>query len=792
MTSNRAISESVDFQTLFEALPGNYLVFQPNAPLFTILAVSDELLRITRRKRKDTVGKNVFEIFPGTDQDKNNGPASLQRSLDEVLQHKMIAHLPVVRYDIINEAGVFEERYWSTQNTPVLNAEGEVAYIIHTSFDITSQVKAEKKESDLREIEKSYNFFMQAPVAVCIVTGEEYTVELANEEMLQFLGRTSAIVGKPILEALPEAKIQGLIDILDKVRTTGQPYFASAFPATLLINGVRELRYFDLVFKPYFKNPDDKEVSGVFCIAHHVTEQVAARNELRESEHRFRTLIEEATVATALYLGPELRIQYANDIMLGYWGKDASVIGKIFREALPELENQPFQNLLENVYATGLPYIGTKERADLVVDGKLQSYYFNFTYKALRDTEGMIYGIHHMAVDVTREVLAIQKLEEEEERTRLAVASAELGTYEVNLLTNELITSPRMAVIYGVEQGSSREDYIKTIYAEDLPQRERAHKRAFETGVLNYDGRVTWKDGSIHWIRIKGKVFYDRENTPIRLMGVVQDITEQKKFAEELSKQVSERTRELEMKNKELERSNENLEEFAHAASHDLKEPIRKIHFFTDLLKGQLSERLTDEEKNTFRRIENASQRMGSLIDDLLLYSHVSQRPHQKEEVDLNEKIRKVLEDLDLDIQQKKAVIKVEHLPIVKGYRRQLQQMLQNLVGNALKYNKPGIPPQITIRSRIVSAKEAGIFPGEGMQDQYHLIEISDNGIGFEQHESERIFQMFQRLHANKEYHGTGVGLAIVRKVVENHHGKIIAESEPGEGAIFRIYLPVD
>ena len=769
------------------------MVFQPNAPLFTILAVSDELLRITRRKRKDTVGKNVFEIFPAPPgQINNNGPVSLQGSLEKVLHHKTMEHLPAVRYDIVNEEGLFEERYWSAHNTPVLNNEGEVAYIIHTSFDITNQLNAEKKQSDFREIEKSYNFFMQAPVAVCIVTGEEYTIELANEEMLQFLGRTSAVVGKPIIEALPEAKIQGLVDILDMVRISGQPYFASAFPATLLINGVRELRFFDLVFKPYYKNPGDKEVSGVFCIAHHVTEQVAARNELKESEHRFRTLIEEATVATALFLGPELRIKYANEIMLGYWGRDASAIGKTLQEALPELDNQPFPDLLKNVYATGLPYTGTKEKAELVVDGKLQSFYFNFTYKVLRDTEGKIYGIHHMAVDVTREVLAIQKLEEEEERTRLAVASADLGTYEVNLLTNELITSPRMAAIYGVEQGSSREEYIKTIHPEDLPQRDRAHKRAFETGLLNYDGRVTWKDGSIHWIRIKGKVFYDQDNTPIRLMGVVQDITEQKKFAEELSKQVSERTRELEMKNKELERSNENLEEFAHAASHDLKEPIRKIHFFTDLLKRQLSERLTDEEKNTFKRIENASQRMGALIDDLLLYSHVSQRPHQKEEVDLNEKIRKVLEDLDLDIQQKNAVIKMEPLPIVKGYRRQLQQMLQNLVGNALKYNKPGVSPQITIRSKIVSAKEAGIFSAEGMQEQYYLIEIADNGIGFEQHESERIFQMFQRLHANKEYHGTGVGLAIVRKVVENHNGKIVAESEPGKGATFRIYLPVD
>jgi light-regulated signal transduction histidine kinase (bacteriophytochrome) len=129
---------------------------------------------------------------------------------------------------------------------------------------------------------------------------------------------------------------------------------------------------------------------------------------------------------------------------------------------------------------------------------------------------------------------------------------------------------------------------------------------------------------------------------------------------------------ELERANKELLRSNANLEEFAHVASHDLKEPIRKIHFFTDQLKSQLSQRLNEYEKQTFNRIENASQRMGALIDDLLLYSHVSTKSHATEEVDLNEKIKKVLEDLELEIQQKGARIHVGKLPVIRGYRSQL------------------------------------------------------------------------------------------------------------------------
>jgi signal transduction histidine kinase len=165
----------------------------------------------------------------------------------------------------------------------------------------------------------------------------------------------------------------------------------------------------------------------------------------------------------------------------------------------------------------------------------------------------------------------------------------------------------------------------------------------------------------------------------------------------------------------------------------------------------------------------------------LLLYSHVSQRPHDTETIDLNKKVQRALEDLELDVEEKKAIINVGKLPVVQGYRRQLQQLFQNLISNALKYSKADTAPQIHI-----SASEV-LEHGR----QYHLIEIKDNGIGFEQEYGEKIFQMFTRLHGKAEYSGTGVGLSIVKKVVENHHGFIEVESAVGEGSVFKIYLPV-
>jgi signal transduction histidine kinase len=293
-------------------------------------------------------------------------------------------------------------------------------------------------------------------------------------------------------------------------------------------------------------------------------------------------------------------------------------------------------------------------------------------------------------------------------------------------------------------------------------------------------------------VRIRGKILFDQDKNPARLLGVSQDITEQKLFEQELNKQVQQKTIELQNKNAELERSNHKLEEFAHAASHDLKEPIRKVHFFTNQLKDQLLDRLSHMERASFQRIENATQRMNLLVDDLLQYSHITHvESHQKEWIDLNEKLQKVLEDLELDIEQKNAVIEVKQLPPIFGYTRQLQQLFQNLISNALKYSKQNIRPHIVIKAKKLDKKDVpGKLPKNANADHYLLITVSDNGIGFEQEYAERIFQMFQRLHGKNEYGGTGVGLAIALKVAENHDGTIVAESTPGKGSDFKIFLP--
>jgi signal transduction histidine kinase len=244
----------------------------------------------------------------------------------------------------------------------------------------------------------------------------------------------------------------------------------------------------------------------------------------------------------------------------------------------------------------------------------------------------------------------------------------------------------------------------------------------------------------------------------------------------------------------ELRRSNQSLEEFAHAASHDMKEPLRKIRTFSSRLKMKLAERLDEADIGLIDRIDTAAERMQSLVDDLLEFSRVSERPREMELIDLNEKVNKVLADLELPMEEKGAKVDVSILPTVHGNGRQLQQLFYNLIGNAIKYSKPTTPPEISIHSRIISGTEVSVsnhLPADQENKTFHLIEIRDNGIGFDQKYAERIFRMFHRLHGRSEYSGTGVGLSIAKKVIENHSGYIWATSETNIGSTFHILLPV-
>ena len=267
--------------------------------------------------------------------------------------------------------------------------------------------------------------------------------------------------------------------------------------------------------------------------------------------------------------------------------------------------------------------------------------------------------------------------------------------------------------------------------------------------------------------------------------GTNTDVTEQVEAAEELERRVAERTAQLRELNAKLLASNRELQDFAFVASHDLQEPLRKVMAFGDVLVSEFKDSLGETGADYLRRMHSAAIRMQALINDLLQFSRVTTKAQPFEPVNLGEVAAEVLSDLEIRLQQSGGRVEVDELPQIEADPMQMRQLLQNLLGNAIKFARPEAPPLVRIYSELSSADPAPDDDGQRVR----LI-VADNGIGFEEKYTDRIFTVFQRLHERGTYEGTGIGLAICRKIAERHGGSITARSQPGEGSTFIVTLP--
>ncbi|GAB3320919.1 hypothetical protein GCM10027299_14680 [Larkinella ripae] len=258
------------------------------------------------------------------------------------------------------------------------------------------------------------------------------------------------------------------------------------------------------------------------------------------------------------------------------------------------------------------------------------------------------------------------------------------------------------------------------------------------------------------------------------------DITENKRTQHQLEATIH-----------QIKNSNENLEQFAYIASHDLQEPLRKLQAFGDVLQSQFADSLVDGEIDLVRRIQNSAKRMQVLVRDLLTYSRLSTQTEAFETVSLSRLIKEVLSDLEVSISEKQATIRVAALPNLLGNALRLRQLFQNLIINSIKFQKPDQKPLIQISARHAEPEELPDELRNQAQRLFLLIEVADNGIGFDEKYKGRIFQPFQRLESRTAYSGTGIGLAICKKVAEIHGGAIDVASQVGQGSTFKVFLPV-
>jgi PAS domain S-box-containing protein len=520
------------------------------------------------------------------------------------------------------------------------------------------------------------------------------------------------------------------------------------------------------------------------------------------------------------------------------------------------------------------------------------------------DEAGEINQVIVTFMDITSRKQAEEALKHSEEQYALALRAADAGSWDWDITSNKLAWSEQIEPLFGFERGEFEGTY------EAFLQRVHPEDREFVTNSVNIclennedyaiEHRIVWPDGTVRWVSETGDVFRNNSGEPVRMLGVVQDITSRKRAEQEVLRQkdllentlesltypffvvnvddytvqmansaaippgdlpetltchalthqcaepcntsehpcplqevlstkepvmmehvhyddegnphyvevngypifdaegdirqmieyaidITERKlarKSLAEKKEALARSNAELEEFAYIASHDLQEPLRKVQAFGDRLKTRYGDVLEDRGQDYLTRMQNAAERMRNLIDDLLTYSRVTTKAKPFETVDLNDVMEDVVDDLVVLIEETEGQVEVDELPTVEADAVQLRRLFLNLIGNALKFHKEGEPPVVKVYGEMPERDE---FEGKNI----YQIAVEDNGIGFDEKYTEQIFAPFQRLHGRSDYEGTGMGLAICRKIVKRHSGRIWVESEPGQGTTFTFTLTV-
>jgi PAS domain S-box-containing protein len=560
--------------------------------------------------------------------------------------------------------------------------------------------------------------------------------------------RSVDIIGKTITEILT-LSYQSWIEPYKNVTNTGNSTDFEIYIAEL---------------ESYFRISAFVPKNGYLAILIlNITDRILADEELRSTKNYLENLINYANAPIIVWnTKSEINLfNHAFEELTGYSSEE--VAGKkldfLFpKDSLKESKSKIRHALTENWKTIEIPII-TKEKEIRIVSWNSAKIY-NPDNKTVNSTIAQ-------GTDITERIKAEQEVLISKEKLDLALENGNIGIWEWDIVNDEFEWDKRMMKMFGINNDAiinKFENFENCIYSEDVPHVHRAFQDAIKKDIpFDTIFRVKVSEEDFNYISVKALVQKDEKAKAVKMTGVCFDITEMKKGAEQA----------LFRLNEDLMRSNKELEQFAYVASHDLQEPLRMVSSFTQLLSKRYKDKLDQDANEYIQYAVEGAIRMQTLINDLLEYSRIGTKGKKISAVDMQSVLKQALDNLSLKINEKNADITIDDLPVISADGGQMIQLFQNLIGNALKFCNTS--PKIHI-----SVKE---------DNEFYNFSVSDNGIGIEPQYFEKIFQIFQRLHLRNEYGGTGIGLAICRRIAERHGGRIWVESKYGEGSVFHFTI---
>lgn len=750
--ARRQSQEREAFHQIFEQTPALIALLRTPGHRYEYVNPAYQRLFAGRR----LVGLEVAEAVPGI------GEQGFVALLDQVYQtgetYFGSEHLFVVpaHQDQPAYEAYFNFTYQAYQEN------GRTAGISIFAYEVSEQVRArQEREAQRQQLQE---LFMQAPAPIVILDGPGLVYQLVNPAYQQLLpGR--GLLGKPMLEALPELAGSPIPGILDGVYRTGETFVAQEMPLMLARHAEGPLEEIYFTFTYQARRNGQGRVDGVLVFAYEVTAQVLARRKVEESEQQVRVLVEGAPFPIGVFAGPEFRIQLANQAILESWGKGPDVIGRPLAELLPELENQSVFKELNQVFTTSQPLHRRNQLLEVVMDGTPQTFYYNYSFTPLRDTQGKVYGILNTAAEVTDLVLARRRTEEAAAELRLLTAQTPAFLYRTDAAGTLTYVNEALFEWGGLDRArmATLEEVWAIVYPEDLPAMQAGFVAAVRAGQP-WEGqpcRFRRHDGQLRWMLSRSQPFHGPEGQVAGHHGVTIEIHDYVELQRELT------------------RTNADLDNFIYTASHDLKAPISNIEGLLQALLRTLPpeclgpervQRLTALMQDSVDRFKKT---IANLTEIVKLQKENSQQATQ---VNLSQVIREVLLDLAPVIKSTGAQVEVNvgSCPAIRFSEKNLRSVIYNLVSNGIKYRSPERIPRVRIDCQNTS--------------DYLVLIVRDNGLGMEASHLEKLFSMFKRFHTHVE--GSGIGLYMVKKMIENAGGYIQAESQVNVGSAFRVYFP--